>query len=205
MDKKTIFFDVETTGRDCRVYDIIQISLIVDINKKVEETLTLNVRPLNEVYEVEALKVNGLKWDDILRFQDPKLAYGKIINMLERHMPFEERGMYDNRDKFNICAYNGKKFDIPFLKAFFIKNSDNRINRFFNKVIDPYEFLESQRLLAQTCGYNFPLKSLKLTSLCELLGIEFEGVAHDAKFDTIALRELVYKLGKIYKPFKFSS
>ena len=175
----------------------------VDIDKVVVDTLNLDVRPFKDTYEVDALKTNGLKWNDVLKFEDHRVAYKKIVNLLDKYMPFEERQMYDKREKFHLCAYNGKTFDIPYLNEFFKRNGDKRMWRYFDKVIDPFEFLDAQRDLAKTAGYKFPLKSLKLTSLCELFGIELEGEAHTAQADTIALRDLLYKLGSIYKLFSF--
>lgn len=202
MNKKTIFCDVETTGRSYKEHDIIQICMIIDIDGEIKETMSFNVRPFKNVFEEEALKVNGLKWQDVLNFEDPKEVYKKIVKVIEKYMPYEERGFYDDRDKFTLCAYNGKKFDFLFIKAWFVKNGDARMNRFFSDFLDPYDFLYQQKMLAKKCGYTFPIKSLKLTSLCERFDIPIEN-AHDATADTIGLRNLTYKLGELYKVFDF--
>ena len=165
--------------------------------------LNINIKPFDGRYESEALKVNKIKPEDLQTFEDHRVAYKKIVNLLDKYMPFEERQMFDKRDKFSLCGYNAKAFDIPYLNEFFKRNGDKRMWRYFDKVIDPFEFLDAQRDLAKTAGYKFPLKSLKLTSLCELFGIELEGEAHTAQADTIALRDLLYKLGSIYKLFNF--
>ena len=201
MSKKLLFIDVETTGLDHKVYDIVEICLIVDINNEIKETLTLKMAPFNQVFEPEALRVNGRKWEEVLQFQDPKEAYKKIINLLEKYMEYEERGFYDKRDKFDIVAYNAS-FDVRHLSMFFLRNNDNRLQRFYNKVIDPFYQLDQYRTTCQQTGTSHPFKSLKLGRVCEYFGIDLPD-AHSAEPDTLATRKLFYTLGLNYRENKF--
>ena len=37
MDKKVFWFDVETTGLDSKIHDIIQLACIIEINGEIKE------------------------------------------------------------------------------------------------------------------------------------------------------------------------
>ena len=178
-----------------------EICLIADIDKKVDDVLTLKIAPIRKKYEAGALKVNGLKWEDILKFENPQLAYNKIVKFLEKYMPYEERGYYNNNDKFVFCAYN-IKFDLPFLESFFRLNKDYKLNRFYRRILDPYFILSQMQELYKLNGNRFPLKNLKLGTVCEHYGVELNN-AHTAEADTMALRELTYKIAENFKAFNF--
>ena len=90
------------------------ISLIEKLNIEIREQLG---DELCDDFSIQ-FEYCSIGWADIINFMDTKEAYIKIVEALERHMPYEERGFYDDRDKFKMVAYNAA-YDLPFLEVFF--------------------------------------------------------------------------------------
>ena len=111
---KVFYVDVETTGLEPKINDIIQLALIIEIDGKVVRKEKFEMQPFNyDNISPEALEVNGLSIEQIKGFDTPQIAYRKIVNILDKYI-FK----YDKKDKFIPAGYN-VKFDVDFLTEFF--------------------------------------------------------------------------------------
>lgn len=113
-------FDVETTGKDPEVNEIIEISFvrlfIHSMNNISKDQKTWFIRPKNINHiDDEALAVNGHKKEDLLH----KTQYGKeTYRDLEEVLPEIELWVAEDNVSINdriLAGHNIKKFDIPFL------------------------------------------------------------------------------------------
>lgn len=186
---KILFFDVETTGTDSRTNDIVQLSGAIEIDGDIKETFNLRMRPFNiNAIEEEALRVTGLKKEDILGYPDPKQMLTKFKTMLGKYV-----NKYDKSDKFIPAGYN-VKFDIDFIQAWFHKCGDvYGFGTWQNwKAMDPLpvlQFMDTQGLIS--------LPNYKLSTVCEHFGIEIN--AHDALSDITATKEVINKVRSLLR------
>jgi len=178
---KILWFDTETTGLDPVKNDIIQIAGMIEIDNKVVEHFNFKCAPFNpDNIEEQALKVTGLKKEDVLNYDSPKDVYDKLTTIFSRHID-----KYDKTDKF-IPAGHNVGFDVDMLKQFFIKNDDV----YFGSYVS-YHKLDTLSLAIALNYWGFlPTKpeNFKLKILCDIFGIKIE--AHEAGSDINATREL---------------
>ena len=184
MTKKTLWFDVETTGLSAYKNAIIQFACLVDIDGKIEDEKELKIAPL-ETDEIEdaALKVNGITRVELTQFRTaPEVLNGHILPFFNKWI-----NKFDITDKFAFAGFN-VGFDIDFLKQFFWKNKERYFGSYFNgKRVDPLYQLYSLDYQNKLC-----LPNNKLGTACKHFDIEIE--AHDALSDIRATRELYFRL-----------
>ncbi len=173
------WFDVETTGLNPIKQDIIQLAFLIEINGKVIESQNLLMQPFDyNTIEQEALEVQDRTIDEIKTYPAPKDAYLKLIAILEKYVD-----RYDRTDKFHHAGYN-TRFDMDFLRQFFIKNGDSYFGSWFNyRGIDPLPLLH----LLDGIG-TVSLADYKLETVCKHFDIPLN--AHDALSDISATRDL---------------
>jgi DNA polymerase-3 subunit epsilon len=190
MIRKTLYFDVETTGIDSKLHGMIQLACLVDIDGKLEAEKDWFIKPFRgDLINKEAAEVTGISRDDMLTFPEPNIVYREIVELFSGYI-----GKFDKTDKFYPAGYN-VRFDLEFLSRFFEKNGDKYFGSFCNwKAIDPLLWL--YRL-----DWNglLSLPDYKLATVCEYFGIELGDSAHDALADIKATRELMRML-----PCRFS-
>jgi DNA polymerase III alpha subunit (gram-positive type) len=181
--KKIFWFDVETTGLDPNQHDVIQLAYAVEVGGAIREEGNIFLQPFNyESVTPEALSVHGITMERLKMFQPPGAAYRRLIEILGGHVD-----KYDRSDKFQPAGYN-TRFDLDFLKQFFVKNGDQYFGSFFNyKTIDPLAALYFLDGVGQIA-----LPDYKLQTVCEHFNIAIK--AHDAQSDIRATRELVKRL-----------
>jgi DNA polymerase-3 subunit epsilon len=181
---KRFYFDVETTGLDPKENDIIQLAYIIEIDEKIEKSGDITMQPFNyETVSDEALQVHGRTLEEIKTYKKPETSYLELLGILSKYID-----KYDKTDKFQPAGYN-VRFDLDFLKEFFIKNGDKYFGSFFNyKTIDPLQIL----YFLDGIGRIKPLENYKLITVCEYFEIEIK--AHDALSDIRATKELIEKL-----------
>jgi len=184
--RKLLYFDVETTGLDPKVHDIIQLSGLIEYDNEVVDGFNFVIRPSNfEAINPDALAVNGKTVEELKEYPDPGEIYFKLLQIFEAHI-----NRYDNKDKFIPVGYNGK-FDMDFLAAFFAKNEDRYFGSWVKwDIIDPMAIAR----------YYFTFKGIKiddfrLETVCRYFGIPLK--AHDAMHDIIATRLVLYKLREL--------
>ncbi len=179
LEKKVFWFDVETTGLDPLKQDIIQLAFLIEIKGKVIESHNLLMQPFNySTIDQEAIEIHNRTINEIKKYPAPNEAYCKLIAILEKYVD-----RYDRTDKFYHAGYN-TRFDMDFLRHFFIKNGDNFFGSWFNyKGIDPLPILH----LLDGIG-TFSLVNYKLETVCKHFDIPLN--AHDALSDVYATRNL---------------
>lgn len=186
--KKICYFDTETTGTDQVKNDIVQFAYIIEIDDKIEDEGSIYIQPCSfENIEPAALQVNNLTIEQLKTFDEPQVAYKKIKKLFGKYID-----KYDRSDKFAPAGYH-VRFDMDFLKEFFIKNNDVYFGSWFN-----YHFIDPLQLLywLEHIG-KISLPDYKLTTVCEHFDIELE--AHEALSDIRATRQLIKLLLKFLK------
>ena len=118
--RKVLYFDVETTGLDAKLNDIIQLSGIIEIDGEIKETFNLKMQPFDwTTISSEALNVTGTTDEMLKSYGTPQKAFSDFIGLLSTYVD-----RYDKTDKMYAAGYN-VQFDIGFLREFFLKNGDN--------------------------------------------------------------------------------
>jgi len=183
------YFDVETTGLNPQVNEIIQLSGLIEVDGKVVETFNLYARPSDpSTVTTEALAVTGLTLAEILEFPPASKMYNDLIDIMMRYVD-----KYDKNDKFSPAGYN-VRFDLDFLSALFKRMNDPYLGSFINwKAIDPYPVLTIMDFFGLISLPNY-----QLSTVCGAFLIPLK--AHDALADITATRTLVELLRKQFKP-----
>jgi len=179
--KKILYFDVETTGLDPVANDIIQIGLIIEIGGREVERHDIKIQPFNyDNIELSALETHNITIDEMREYMDPKAAYRELVNILSRHV-----NKYDRHDKYYPAGFN-VKFDLDFLKQFFLKCGDKYgVGSFQNwRYIDPLPVL-----YMLDCYGEISLPNYKLETVAEHFDIPIK--AHDALSDIEATIKLI--------------
>lgn len=178
---KILYFDVETTGLNPRVNDIVQLAGIIEIDGEIKERFNYRIQPFSfENISQEALDITGNTIEGLKNHTKPFVIYKELINMFSRYVD-----KFNKADKFVPVGYN-VNFDIGFLREWFIKNGDLYYGSWINyKYVDP---LAVFYMLESIGKVNYP--DYKLSTVCEHLGFSID--AHDALSDISATRD-VYK------------
>jgi len=179
MVKKIFWFDVETTGLDPIKHDIVQLAFLIEIDGRIVEDKNMLMQPFNyETIDPQALERQKRTVEEIMAYPDPRKIYLELISILEKYVD-----RYDKKDKFHNGGYNSK-FDMDFLKQYFIKNGDQYFGSWFNyKSIDPLPLLHMLDGLG-----SVSLENYQLETVCKHFKIPI--AAHDALNDIIATRNL---------------
>lgn len=187
-DRKIFFVDVETTGREFMVHDIIQLGGLIEINGKIVEEINFNCQPYNySTIQTAALEVNKTTIEDLKTYQTPQTAHRKLKQTLEKYVD-----KYDKNDKFNLSGYN-VGFDADFLRQFFSKSYD----RYYGSLIDYHKLdVLSLVFILVFKGY-LELENYKLKTVANHFGIKYE--EHNALADIKVTREVFYKMLEMIK------
>lgn len=180
--KKLFLFDIETTGTNSRIHEIVQLSYIIEIDGKEVLSNDLYMHPIDPAsIMTEALEVQGRTKDQVMQYPKPQLAYKTLIADLSKYID-----KYDREDKLYPAGYN-VQFDYAFLSRFFHEvNRDMYMGSWFNhKLIDPLPYLRILDLLNISNLDNY-----KLATVCQAYGIDL--VAHDAMSDIRATCRLLH-------------
>lgn len=175
-----LYLDVETTGLDSRLNDVIQLACIPVINGVEQKHFNEFCQPLNyETVEQGAIDAHGITVQKMKTFQPQSEMIKSFVAYLKQfNCNFVMAG-------FNI------NFDRKFLGALFQKHGFNEEYRefFSNNVHDVYtraKLLKSQKKIA----------SAKLGVVAEYLGVTLDN-AHDALNDIRATIEVDEKLSDL--------
>jgi len=184
---KKIYFDCETTGLSAIKNGIIQIAGIIEINNEEVKSFNIKIKPFaSDIIKQEALDISGITLEDIKEFEDPKTAYNNIVTIFDRYVD-----KYDRNDKFLVCGYN-VRFDIDFLKEFFVKNGNDYLFSYFGQIRDPLPVIQYLSSMGKINTINN-----KLSTMCEYFGIDIKN-AHDAMADIKATKSLIKKIDKTF-------
>lgn len=187
MLSKIFYFDVETTGLNPEQNAIIQLAGIIVVNGKVMEEFEFKIAPFDtDQISQEALDVHGYSLEQIKEFTHPSVVYLQLLKIFSKYVE-----KFDKSDKMTPAGYN-VRFDMEFLKNFFLKNGDVYFGSWLNwKMIDPLPILH----FIDFAG-AISLPDYKLVTVCSYFGIEIQ--AHDALSDIRATRQLISLLFKTF-------
>lgn len=185
---KILWFDVETTGLDAKVNDLITISMRVEIDGEIKDKLDLKIQPYNyEAITDEALKVNKITREELKTFMEPKEAHKLIVAFFSKYVDKFKKNK-TSADKFIPAGYN-VLFDIQFLSEFFKKSNDN----YFGAFVDYHKLdIASIVLFAKLHGI-IKCEGFKLVEVAKALDVTMDN-AHDAGCDIEATRIISQKL-----------
>lgn len=186
--KKTLFFDVETTGLNPTTCSIVQLSGIIDIDGTIVEEFNFTIAPDKDAeISQEALDVIGKTKEELLSYTSPDTVYLQFVALLEKHVD-----KYDRSDKFYPAGYN-VRFDLDFLQSFFKKRGNKFGTGSYQnwRAIDVMQFVHYMDYLGK-----ISLENHKLGTLCQHFGINIE--AHDSLSDIKATRELLLKISNLF-------
>ena len=181
--KKLFWFDTETTGLDPIKNDILTLAGVYEVDGKIIKGIDLKIKPFSyENISKEALEVNKLTLEQIKTFDEPLVAYKKLIAFFNSCV-----NRYDKSDKMIPAGYN-VMFDVNFLFEFFKKCND----LYCGSYIDYHKLdVATIVLFFKIQGY-FDFHGFKLEKVAKQLEIPI--IAHDAKEDILATRKVYYKL-----------
>lgn len=175
---KILWLDTETTGLDPQRNAIIQIAVLIEIDKEIKDELSLLLRPMDvDRVEQAALDVHGHTKDEIWEFPAPEKAMAELQKVMSKYVD-----KFDKTDKFVMAGYF-VRFDIDFMRAFFKKLGDNYFGSWFFSVSYDVQWLVAERI---ALGFRAP--NYKLATMCKHFGIEIK--AHDALSDIKSTRKL---------------
>lgn len=182
---KIFWFDIESSGLDSIKNDILTLSGFVEIDGEIKKGIDLKIQPFDyDNISAEALEVNGLKLEDIKKFDEPKVAHKKLVKFLSEFV-----NRYNKNDKLIPAGYN-VMFDVNFLFEFFKKCNDPYCGAF----IDYHKLDVASLVLFFKIQGLFDFHGFKLKNVADDLNIPLN--AHDAKNDIIATRNVYNALMK---------
>lgn len=184
---KLFWFDTETTGLENTDNDIITLAGMFDIDGEIVEEVEYKMKPLKpENITQEALDVNGFTKSEILTFPDPIETKRDLEKKIKKYInPFKKNKGID--DKF-VPAGQNTQFDTGFLKALWTNCGDKWYGSLFSyQEVDLLSVTQILRLLK-----HLDTPNLKLETMANHFDVKI--VAHDAKSDIQATREIFYKI-----------
>lgn len=185
-DRDLVFFDLETTGLDPDVHEIIQIGAIVLHANKDVTAFKCYVEPLHpELAEPKALEVNG--------YTPERWREASAVSLPEALRFFKNACM---RNECILAAWN-PTFDKPFLRRGYILWEGQ-----LPKAVD-YHFLDVASM-AWSLVLERKIETIKLEKVCEYLGISNEG-AHDAGRDCERMVAVYKRLMKLLPEMRRSA
>lgn len=182
MQNKTFWFDVETTGLDTDLNEIIQLAGIIEIDNKIVEEFDLLMKPTDFAnISSKALEVQKRTLSDIKTYKDPSITHKKLVEIFDKYI-----NKFDREDKMAIGGYN-VDFDIGFLFSFFKRNGHNFLGSYidFTRKYDPLGVMYFLKSSGKYDGQN-----CKLETVANEFGIDLGKDAHDALADVIATKEI---------------
>ncbi len=195
---KVFYCDVETTGLDPKIHEIVQMGCIVEVNGEVVDELEFKMRPMpHKIKSItpEALRVQKRSLQQVLAFPQRALGYKAFIALLNKHI---DKTL--PQDKF-IWIGQCPDFDAGFVREFMREFNNSMFDAYFDRRLVDLVALS----MAMKMKGLLDVRSLKQEVVAEALGIEFgnEG-AHDAMADIRVTRRILQEyLSWIEGPRRF--
>ena len=182
-----MYLDVETTGLDSKLHDIVEIAVLVEIDYEIVEEKCWTVQPFSySNVSPDALRLTGKTVELLKTYPDPHQVYVEFIEFLSKYC-----SRYDRSDKFAIAGYN-VAFDTRFLREWFLKNGDSYYNSWFsNRDIDVMSLVYFLRYKGQLTLPNYKLATVALSYNLDIQ-------AHSSLSDVKAVRELLLKFSNLF-------
>lgn len=198
-DINFVVFDIETGGLDEDKHPIIELAFItLQKDKKgdlvISKDLTFDclIKPYSEnlTIEEQALKVNGITFEEIEKFGVE--SKDVVEGLIELSQSLQKESVRNRRrgNKPLLVGHNIDDFDVPFLRKFFELHNKNLYDYFSFATVDTYTL---SRILFRT---DQKIDNLKLITVCNYFGIRINN-AHRAYEDAMANAELFIKMDKL--------
>ncbi len=176
-----LWVDVETGGLDATSGNVLQVGAIVtDDDLNVLDTFSSYCKPVkpSEV-QYGALKVNGLTFDDLKKFDEPAVVHKKFLTFIAKQ-----------KSVMHFGAYNSP-FDFKFLMFWLLSTG---LHTEFYKRVNPVRHIDPL-LLARKLRDNGKLKTknAKLETLANHFNVK-QGASHDAVVDITETIDVYKKL-----------
>lgn len=186
---KILFYDTETTGCDPNIHGIHQLAGSIVLNDEVVENFELKINPFKGCQtDNKSMEISKTSCLDLLKYQPEDKAFINFFQMIRKYNHYH----LDN-GKIFLAGWRNIEFDNKFLKAFFDRNTENRVfnSLFYSNSID-VKVLATQALLDERV--NIP--SFTLEAVSRYLGIDVEEKKlHKASYDAYLCRK-VYEIVK---------
>ena len=182
-----MWFDVETTGLNPIINDIIELACIMTYDGEIVDKICWKMQPSNyDTISDEAMKIHGYTMEDLETFKNPKECFSEFMLFITKHV-----SPYNKKDKMYFGGYN-VQFDIGFLKNWFQLNEQGYFGAYFNyRSVDPMILIN---ILEANNKLDFDLENHKLLTLANHFKIPIN--AHQALSDveaTLKLNDLLIK------------
>jgi len=182
-----LWIDTETTGIDSTKHGLTQLSCIVDEEGEIIDEFDVLIRPFKGCKVAKsALEKQNITKDDLINNPDRKTyseAFELFIDFMSKYID-----RYDKNQKFVLAGKN-VKFDIQFLREFFLKNDDSFFGSWF-----VYPSIDLDTLIAESVAFDdLTLFNYKLETICEAFDVKIRK-AHDSLYDIRATREVYWEI-----------
>lgn len=184
VDKKLIYYDLETTGTRHWLNGIHQIAGLVEINGKVVQEFNIKMRPNPKAkIEAEALEHSHLTEATILGYKKSmEQGYKEFLSILDAHID-----RFDKKDKATLCGFNNRQFDDQFLRSLFLQNSNEYFGSYFWSNSLDVMVLATEALLDE----RHLMKDFKLGTVATHVGLAVDPEKqHDGVYDVNLTRRL---------------
>jgi DNA polymerase-3 subunit epsilon len=176
---KICWIDVETTGLNPVLQDVIQVAGLIELDGEVVEEFEFKCQPFSwDNIQDAALKVHGYDVSTLRDFEDPCIVRSKMEKILSNYV-----NKFDREDKYYFAGYNAP-FDQGFMNHFWKKAGDKYFNSYFQ--YKTYDIFPLFMVYAE--ALKLPVPNHKLVTAAKHFGIEIN--AHDALSDIRATREV---------------
>lgn len=181
MDKKILWFDVETGGTDEKTDALIQLSALIEIDNKIVDEIDLKMKPLpGKIVNPDAIKTHGMTYEMMRTFEDADTAFNNFNSFLLKHNPIPAKNC-----RYIMAGYN-PDFDCRFLSQWYSDITCGPYEYWKHLQFSPIDVLPVLRAMRIAGIIDTP--DTKLETICKHFGIELK--AHDALSDIKATREL---------------
>jgi DNA polymerase-3 subunit epsilon len=188
---KILFFDTETTGTNRYNDDLWQFAAIVEEDGEVIDSINIKMQPRNIDRIPDYLyDMFGTTREEMLSYQSRSNGVKELLRFFAKHTDITKR-----EGSLIPCGHNAAGFDMDFFKKLFLEEFKHwKIT--WEHLLD-YHCIDTM-IFAQICALTgvFPdnCDSMKLSAICEILGIDFdEDEAHDALYDVEKTRAALHK------------
>jgi DNA polymerase-3 subunit epsilon len=188
---KLLYLDLETTGLNPNENAIIELSGILEVNEKPQESFSIYMRPdTDQIINSDALNAIGLDLNTIERYPSQEIGYSRFIKILEKYV-----NPYDKNDKLFLVGYNIHGFDVPFLRNFFERNHNKYFGSYFYHPSIDVMLLASYFSMRQRDN----LPNFKLPTIAKSLGISVDDARlHSALYDVTITRDIFLLIRQEY-------
>ena len=188
MKQLRVFIDTETTGLDSRNHAIIELAGIFELNGKIVEEFSWNMRPAKgKLVDKEALHITDSSLDIINLYDSPRIVYERFLKLLDSYI-----NKYDSSDKAYFFAYNSS-FDQAFIEQWFKDN--NNVYMFSYSAWPWIDVAVLAAIFAEDQRNKLP--NFKLGTVAKALGIEVDdNKLHNGLYDVQVMKRIYEILEK---------